>query len=50
MVQALPPNRPNHPLDIRPLLGRSWHAKHLLNPKFFDLLREIRTEDAVSIA
>jgi hypothetical protein len=31
MVQALPPNGPYHPLHIRPLLRRSWHAKDFLN-------------------
>ena len=49
MVQALPPNGPYHPLDIRPLLRRSYRSQYFLDAKFFQLFREVRTEDAVAV-
>src|SRR5215470_4267156 len=49
MIQTLATNRSDDPLDIPPLLRRSWRAKHFLNAKFFHLLREVRTEDAVAV-
>jgi hypothetical protein len=50
MVQTLAANRADHPLDVRTLLRRSWHSQHFLNAKFFDLLGEIRTKDAVAVS
>ncbi|HKE20854.1 MAG TPA: hypothetical protein VKB88_00605 [Bryobacteraceae bacterium] len=41
---------PAYPLDMCRPARRSRHTKDFLNPKFFDLLRKIRTEDAVSIS
>ena len=37
VVQALAANRANDPLDVRPLLRRSWRSQHFLNAKQFHL-------------
>jgi hypothetical protein len=50
MVQTLPPNRANDPLDVRTLLRHPRRSQHFLNPKFLHLLREARIEDAVAIS
>ena len=50
MVQALPPNCTDDPLDIRTLLRRSGRSQHFLNAKLLQLLRETRTEDPVPVA
>ena len=49
MVKALAANRADDPLDVRPLLWRSWRSQHFLNAKFLHLLGETRTEDAVAV-
>ena len=49
MVQTLAAYRDDHPLDVRPLLWRSWRSQHFLNAKLFHPLAEIRTEDAVAV-
>jgi hypothetical protein len=48
MVQTFAAYRADDPLDIGPLLRRSWRSKHFLNAKLLHLLVEIRTEDAVA--
>jgi len=54
MAQVLPPNGSDYPLTRLPAryvpAGAALPAHQFLNPKFFDLLREIRIEDAVSIS
>ena len=49
MVQTLASNRANDPLDVRMLLWRSRRFKYFLNAKLLHLLREVITEDAVTI-
>jgi hypothetical protein len=50
MVEALPANRPNHPFDVRPLLRYTRRTQHLPNPQVLELLREVATEDPVTVA
>src|SRR5215471_11665040 len=50
VIQALPPNAADHPLDVRTLPRRSWRSQHFLNAQLFHLLGEFATEDAVAVA
>ena len=50
VVEALPPNRSDHPLDVCPLPWRPRSRQHLPNAERLDLLNELRTEDAVAVA
>ena len=50
MVQTLAANRANDPLDVRTLQRHPWRSQHFLHPKFLHLLREARTEDAVTVS
>src|SRR4051794_35251867 len=47
VVQALPANRSNYPLDVCPLPWRAPSRQHLLNSEGFDLLHKLLTEDTV---
>src|SRR6516225_2812191 len=50
MVQTLTANRAHDPLDVRTLQRHPWRSQHFLHPKFLHLLREARTEDAVTVS
>src|SRR5215471_498676 len=50
VIQALPPNGADHPLDVRTLPRRSWRSQQFLNAQLFPLLGEFATEDAVAVA
>lgn len=50
MVQALPPNSPNDPLDIRPLLRYARRAQHFPDTQMLQLFRELVTEDPIPVA
>ena len=49
VIQALPPNGADHPLDVGTLPRRSWRSQHFLNAKFRHLLGEIGTKDAGAV-
>ena len=49
IVQALAAYRANDPFDIGPLLRCSRSSEHFANTELFHLLREIGTEDAVTV-
>ena len=50
MVQALPPNGTDHPLDVRPLPGASRCRENFVDLHVCDLLAEFLPEDGVAIA
>ena len=50
VVEALPPNRSDHPLNVCPLPCRAWSGQHLPNPEGFDLLHRLLTKDAVAVS
>ena len=50
MVQALPPNGTNHPLDVRPLPRRARRGQHLADAQVSHLVSEVLAEDGVAIA
>src|SRR5260370_1008071 len=50
VVDALVPNRPNHPLDVGPLPGRTRRREHFFDAHMSDLLSEVGAEDTIPIA
>src|SRR6201987_1129493 len=50
MVQALPPNGTNHPLDVSPLPGGSRSAVHFLDAHVSHLSPEGTAEDRIAVA
>ncbi len=49
LIQALPANAANHPLNMRSLPGRTRSRQHLLDSHRLHLLDELMAEDAVAI-
>jgi hypothetical protein len=49
MVQALPSNGPNRPLDVRPLLRDARRAQHFPDTQILQLFGELATEDPVTV-
>src|SRR5215475_11831842 len=50
MIQAFPPNRADHSLDIGSLPGRPGRREHLFDAHHLHLLHEVRPEDPIAIA
>ena len=50
MVQALPPNGTNHPLDVGPLPRRARRGQHLFYAHVSHLVSEVGAEDGVPVA
>src|SRR5215468_5752866 len=50
VIQALPPNRADHPLDVGSLPGRPGCREHLLDTHRLHLLHKVRPEDPIAIA
>src|SRR5215471_3756075 len=50
VIQALPPNRADHPLDVGSLPRRPGCREHLFDAHRLHLLHEVRPEDPIAIA
>src|SRR6516162_4201662 len=50
VIQALPPNGADHPLDIGSLPGRPGRPEYLLDSHRLHLLHEVHPEDSIPIA
>ena len=50
VIQALPPNGADHPLDVSSLPGRPGRREHLLDAHRLHLPHKVRPEDPVAIA
>src|SRR5215831_4164881 len=50
VIQALAPNRADHPLDVGSLPGRPRCRQHLLDTHRLHLLHKVRPEDPIAIA
>ena len=50
MVQAVPPNGTNHPLDVGPLPRRARRGQHFFYAHVSHLFSEVRAEDGVPVA
>ena len=50
VIQALPPNGADHPLDIGSLPGRPGRREHLFDTHCLHLLHKVRPEDPIAIA
>src|SRR5258708_29382343 len=50
VVEALPANGADHPLDIGSLPGRPWRREHLFDAHRLHLLHKVRSEDPIAIA
>jgi hypothetical protein len=50
MIEALAPNRTNHPLHVSSLSRRAWRGQHLLNTHVSHLFSEVLAEDRVAVA
>src|SRR6516165_10648967 len=50
VIQALPANRADHPLDVGTLPGRPRRREHLFDAHRLHLLHEVCPEDAIAIA
>src|SRR5262249_42579511 len=50
VIQALAPNRADHPLDVSSLPGRSRCREHLFDTHRLHLLHKVRPEDPIAIA
>ena len=50
LIQALPPDRPDHPLDVRVLPRLMWRRQHLLDVQSGDSTREVLAVLPVSVS
>ena len=50
VIQALPPNGADHPLEVSSLPGRPGRREHLLDAHRLHLPHEVRPEDPIAIA
>src|SRR5215472_3301899 len=50
VIQALAPNRADHPLDVSSLPGRSMRREHLFDTHRLHQLHKVRSEDPIAIA
>src|SRR2546427_2286338 len=50
MVQALPPNGTNHPLNVGSLPGRARRRQNFANAQASHLVSEVITEDGIAVA
>ena len=50
VIQAVPPHRPDQPLYIWILPGRSWSRRHVLDSHRFDHRREDPSVDVIPVA
>jgi len=50
VIQALPPNRANHPLDVGALPRRPGRREHLFDAHRLHLRHKVRPEDPIAIA